>query len=290
MSSKPRAVDTRCCPAAMRTGSVKLPGWCRRYSGPMALTWGRWHRSRADACRKQRLGHHRSSVSARSIAPTSTSASPWSNGIGGRIFTTLWNGPSVPSRIPISRSPLATYHASAPAGSSVSRSRTTSHARDVEQHAGPSHVADERAPLREWLQSIQQALAHLTRVRLQPFVANHVERRQPDRARHRVSAERAEEFPPVVERGRDGRRRDHRANGVAAPERLAHHDDVRHDTLILERPEARSHATEAGLHLVSDADTSRGAHVPVHLRKVSAWEDDLPANARTRFRNEPRDA
>ena len=91
----------------------------------------------------------------------------------------------------------------------------------------------------------------------------------PDRARHRVAAERAEELHAVVERVGDGARRRDRADRMAVAERLAHHDDVGHDALILERPEARAHAAEPGLHFVGDAHAAAGAHVLVHVRRDS---------------------
>ena len=57
---------------------------------------------------------------------------------------------------------------------------------------------------------------------------------------------------------------------MAVAERLAHHDDVGHDALILEGPEARAHAAEPGLHLVGDAHAAGGAHVRVHVREIAA--------------------
>src|SRR3954465_2463055 len=59
--------------------------------------------------------------SARSSSSASMSASSSENGIGGRIFRTLWCGPSVPSRMPRSRNRFAMNAASCPAGSRVSR-------------------------------------------------------------------------------------------------------------------------------------------------------------------------
>ena len=83
----------------------------------------------------------------------------------------------------------------------------------------------------------------------------------PDRARHGVAAERAEELHAVVERIRDRARRRDRANRMTVAQRLAHHDDVGHDVLILERPEARAHATESRLHFVGDAHAAGRANV-----------------------------
>src|SRR5262249_22081719 len=63
---------------------------------------------------------------AASSSRTNSSASSSVNGIGGRIFNTLSNGPSVPSRMPRSRMRFTTSDASPVAGSSVSRSFTSS--------------------------------------------------------------------------------------------------------------------------------------------------------------------
>src|SRR5215468_9300108 len=66
------------------------------------------------------------SASILSIVVTSRSASVSEKGIGGLILVTLWKGPSVPSKIPHSRKRLEMNEASSAAGSSVSRSRTSS--------------------------------------------------------------------------------------------------------------------------------------------------------------------
>ena len=109
-------------------------------------------------------------------------------------------------------------------------------------------------------------------------------------ARHRVAAERAEVLHAVVERVGDRARRRHRADRMAVAERLAHHDDVGHDALILERPEARAHAAESRLHFVGDADAAGRAHVLVHVRQISRRKDELAADARTRLGDEAGDA
>ena len=136
----------------------------------------------------------------------------------------------------------------------------------------------------------KQMRADVKRVRLQSFVAQDVEHREPDRARHRVPAERAEVLHPVVERVGDRARRRDRADRMAVAERLSHHDDVGHDVLILERPEARAHAPESGLHFVGDAHAAAGAHVLVHLLEIARREDELSADARARLGDERRDA
>ena len=82
---------------------------------------------------------------------------------------------------------------------------------------------------------------------------------------------------------------DHRADRMSVAERLAHHDDVGHDVLILERPEARAHASESRLHFVGDAQTAAVAHVLIHLRQISARQNELSADARTRLGDERRE-
>src|SRR5262247_700123 len=66
------------------------------------------------------------SASISSIVAASRSASVSEKGIGGLILITLWKGPSVPSKIPASRKRSEMNEASSVAGSSVSRSRTSS--------------------------------------------------------------------------------------------------------------------------------------------------------------------
>ena len=209
------------------------------------------------------------------------------NGIGGRIFTTLWCGPSVPSRMPRSRMRFATNDASAPAGSSVSRSRTSS---TPQKQSRAAHVANDRESIGERAEPRPHALAHRERVRLQLLVAHDVEHRDPDRARHGVPAERAEELHPVVERVGDRARRRHGADRVPVAERLAHDDDVGHDALILERPEARAHPPEPRLHFVGDAHAAGVSHVCVDVGEIPRGQYELPANARARLGDERSDA
>ena len=49
-------------------------------------------------------------------------------------------------------------------------------------------------------------------------------------------------------------------------ERLAHDDDIGHDTLILERPEARAHPAETGLHLVGDTQAAGFSNILINVR------------------------
>src|SRR6266699_3377930 len=68
----------------------------------------------------------KSSARISSNVATKKSALASVNTIGGLIFSTLWNGPSVLSRMPRSLMRLAIYEAWAAAGLCVSRSRTSS--------------------------------------------------------------------------------------------------------------------------------------------------------------------
>ena len=56
---------------------------------------------------------------------------------------------------------------------------------------------------------------------------------------------------------------------IAVRDRLAEHDDVRHDAVRLERPEVRAQPAEAGLDFVGDADAAGGAHQAIHLGEKS---------------------
>ena len=120
-------------------------------------------------------------------------------------------------------------------------------------------------------------------MRLQLFFLDHIQHREPNRARDRVPAERAEVLHPVVERVGDGASRCDRADRMAVAERLSHHDDIGHDVLVFECPEARAHAPESGLHFVGDAHAAAGAHVLVHFLEISRREDELTAHARAGF-------
>src|SRR5690349_24879306 len=96
----------------------------------------------------------------------------------------------------------------------------------------------------------QHLFTNAARVFLKLLVANDLQHRDADRARYGVSAERAEKLHSVVERLRDRARCRHGANRVTVAERLPHDHDVRHDALVLERPEARAHPAEARLYLI----------------------------------------
>ena len=110
--------------------------------------------------------------------------------------------PVRPDQNPLLPHPIHDERRLVPAGSSVSRSRTSS---------TPRNSPDPRtSPMIGWRPASgrspsSSASPTSQRVRLQPFVAHDVEHREADRARHRVAAERAEELHPVVERVRRSR-------------------------------------------------------------------------------------
>src|SRR4029079_6523393 len=66
----------------------------------------------------------------------------------------------------------------------------------------------------------------------------------------------------------------------------AYHDDVRHDALLLERPEVRADAPQAGLHLVGDAHAAYRADMPIDRIEIAGRRHDLSADARTGLRDE----
>ena len=80
--------------------------------------------------------------------------------------------------------------------------------------------------------------------------------------------------------------RDHGADGMAIPDRLAEGDDVRHDPLRLERPEVGAHAAEAHLHLVRYAHAARLPDVLVGFVKVAVGKNDLAGTAEHRLAEE----
>lgn len=154
-------------------------------------------------------------------------------------------------------------------------------------------VADQRVLLFLLLQQVGQMLPHAGGVSLQVLFYDDVEDRQPDGARHRVTA-KLRGYDPA-ERGRLGRSRcrprlcrrfwsyrveilhsglgeglghlgggDHTGHGVAVTDGLPHGDDVGDEvgSLELEGPEMAANAPEAHLDLIGDDHAPGPADVP----------------------------
>ena len=188
-----------------------------------------------------------------SCAPSSTL-----NGIGGRIFRTLRKPALRAEQDAVLAHPVRDVRRLA---RSPARACRGSYQLDAEEQPGAADVADQRDAGRASARKrVEHADADVPRVGLQPFLRHHVEHREPDRARDRVAAERAEEFHPVVERRGNRRRGDHRANRMPVADRLAEDDDVGDDALGFEGVEVCAKATVRGLHLVGDADAAGGPH------------------------------
>src|SRR5205823_255574 len=64
----------------------------------------------------------------------------------------------------------------------------------------------------------------------------------------------------------------------------------RHDALLLEGPEVRADAAQAGLHLVGNAHSTGGADVPIDRVEVVGRQHYLAADAGARLGNERRRA
>ena len=64
--------------------------------------------------------------------------------------------------------------------------------------------------------------------------------------------------------------------GAAVADAFGHGDDVGNDALELEGPEAPTHAAEADLDLVGNADPTGGAHGAKGGIHVALWWNDLP--------------
>ena len=165
-------------------------------------------------------------ASAASSVRSSRSASSSPTTSGGLSLSTLRRGPSVESSTPARR-----------ACSTTAVARSVVGQLDAEEQPFAADVGDRVVALAEAAQAGLDPLAEPRGVRLQALVGDHVEHRQPDRARDGVAAEGVEVLHPGLERARDRRRGDHRAERVAVADRLAERDDVGHDVLELEAPE-----------------------------------------------------
>src|SRR6185503_17673745 len=141
-----------------------------------------------------------------------------------------------------------------------------------------ANVANDRVSVNHRAQPVEQIVADAACVLLQLLVVYHVEHRDSYRARHGVAAERTEILHAVVERIRDRARGGDRTDRMSVAQWLAHHDYVGHDTLILKRPEARSHATQAGLHFVGDAHAALLSNILIDVRQISGRQHDLAAH------------
>ena len=139
-----------------------------------------------------------------------------------------------------------------------------------------AHVGDDRVARRDVAQAGQQHVADGLRVVHQPFLLDHVERRERGRARHRgpaVGRAVRAELPDHQVLARD-----HRAERQPARDALARQDDVGGHALLLDRPH-RAAAPDAGLHLVADEQD------PVRGRTARAGTGTSPrAAARSRPR------
>ena len=165
------------------------------------------------------------------------------NGIGGRIFRTFANGPSVPSRMPRSRMRLTTSDGFR--GRGLERLAIL-HQLHAEEQPRPAHVADQRMARRSRAQPDRAARR---RPRARAPAAAPPRPRRARRARPRTTTV----LPPNVLKNSIplsndaaiSRRRHHRAERIAVADRFAQHDDVGDDALRLERVEVRAHAAVA---------------------------------------------
>ena len=119
--------------------------------------------------------------------------------------------------------------------------------------------------------------AHAQRPLLQALVADHVEDREADLARHGLPPNVLKYSMPLAKAAAISRCRDDGGERMPVADRLAHRHDVRHDALRLEAPEAASDAAEADLDLVGDADGAGRPGVPVGGREVAGRKLDLAA-------------
>ena len=177
---------------------------------------------------------------------------------------------------------------SVPAGS---RRDAVAHQLDADEQAEPAHVADERVTRPQPAQAAQQVLADLQRMVLQALVAITSSTARPIAHETGLPPKVLKYSMPLAKASRDLGRRDHGAERVAVADGLAHGDDVGHDALGFEGPEVamptrpKPTCTSSAMHTPPAARTAlvRGA-------QVARRQDDLPAAAQDRLRDERADA
>src|SRR5262245_59254836 len=111
---------------------------------------------------------------------------------------------------------------------------------DSNEEPGATDIADERASRSLQSQASEHSITDSARVLHETFLMHDTQDFQSDDRGHRAPAKGREELHAVVEARGDFRRRDYGADGISIADRLAEHDDVRHDALLLESPEVRA--------------------------------------------------
>src|ERR1700745_1283659 len=112
-----------------------------------------------------------------------------------------------------------------------------------------------------------------------------VEHGKSSRAGYWIAAKRAEKFHSVVEGLGDFSGRYCRSERKPISNGFAEHHNVRHHVLCFESPEMRSQPPESDLHFISDADSTRIAHMAICLGKVILRKNNLSADAGKSFCN-----
>src|SRR5688572_5790883 len=72
---------------------------------------------------------------------------------------------------------------------------------------------------------------------------------------------------------------------MTVADRFSEDDDVGNDAVTLKSPKMRADAAVSGLHFVGDAHSSRFTDLVIDLTEIASRQNDLPRNARHRFRD-----
>src|ERR1700737_3567340 len=131
-------------------------------------------------------------------------------------------------------------------------------------------------------ESVLELLSQHPGILLQAILVDAVDDGEAVRHAHRIAAERIE-VNALGKRLRYLHARRHGPEGDSIPDSLRHRDEVGHYVEILEAPVVIARATEPGLHLIGDAQSTVLARDPVRLTEIIARAMRRPSHPLNRL-------
>ena len=134
-------------------------------------------------------------------------------------------------------------------------------------------------------QPCKQNLTNIMRVLLERLIAQDIKDGQTSSDRYVVSTKRGEVLHPVVECIGYRTGGHHSAHGLAVPNRLAHHDDIRDNVVCFKRPEMCTYSSKTNLDFIGNTNTTGCPDIVIDSSQIPIRQDNLPADTGQRLGN-----